>query len=91
MKKKGKFHVNIDSKKVYQQRYFTDINNIVIFSGLNTLGAISGLSDGLFNLGKTIIASGQADPHNGADPHHNAAQHGAQSAILKALQSGAFG
>ena len=42
-------------------------------------------------LGKAIISSGQNDPRGGADPHHGAAEHGAQSAILNALANGHFG
>ena len=63
----------------------------VIFTDQKILGAVGGLSDAIFGLGKQIVSDGQTEPHNGADPHHNAAQHGSQSAILKALQSGALG
>lgn len=58
---------------------------------LGQIGAITGIVDGVFNLGKTIIASGQQDPRSGADPHHHAAEHGAQNAILAALANGDFG
>lgn len=57
---------------------------------LGTLGAIGGLSDGLFNVANSILAHGHNDPMNGNDPHHHGAEHGAQNAILKALQDGSF-
>jgi len=49
------------------------------------------LTDGVLNLANSIIAGGRNDPHAGTDSHHNAAEHGSQSAILKALQNGSFG
>lgn len=67
------------------------LGNLAGLAGGGTIGAIGGLTDGLFNLGKQIITDGQNHPSNGNDIHHHAAEHGAQSAILKALQNGDFG
>ena len=61
---------------------------VIVATGLN---AIQGVVDGALGLGKAIISSGQNDPRGGADPHHGAAEHGAQSAILNALANGHFG
>ncbi|XP_067949233.1 uncharacterized protein [Watersipora subatra] len=57
----------------------------------DVIDAISGLTDGAVDLANSVLEHGAADPQNGADAHHHAAEHGAQNAILKALQDGSFG